>query len=58
VRWSVVAQGLAVAILGAGLAYGMNSFGWVGGSGSLLYLLPWLAILGGLWRGAAGLVSR
>ena len=35
----------------------MNVFGWAGGSGSALYLLPWLAILGGLWRSAAGLVS-
>jgi hypothetical protein len=58
VRWAVVAQGLAVALIGAAAAYGMNAFGWVGGSQSALYLLPWLAILGGLWRGAAGLISR
>jgi hypothetical protein len=36
----------------------MNKMGWFGGPQSGLYLLPWLAILGGLWRGAAGLVSR
>jgi hypothetical protein len=47
-----------VALIGAAAAYGMNAFGWVGGSQSALYLLPWLAILGGLWRGAAGLISR
>jgi membrane-associated phospholipid phosphatase len=58
VRWPLVAQGLLVAAIGAGVAYGMNALGWAGGSGSALYLLPWLAILGGLWRSAAGLVSR
>jgi hypothetical protein len=51
-------QGLAVAAGGAVMAYGMNKLGWVGGTSSALYMLPWLAILGGLWRGAAGLVSR
>jgi hypothetical protein len=58
VRWALVAQGLAVAIVGAGLAYGMNKLGWIGGPSTALYLLPWLAILGGLWRGSAGLLSR
>jgi hypothetical protein len=58
VRWSLVLQGLGVAILGAILGYGMNALGWLGGSQSALYLLPWLAILGGLWRSAAGLISR
>jgi PAP2 superfamily len=58
VRWALVAQGLTVAIVGAVVAYGMHALGWLGGPQSGLYLLPWLAILGGLWRGAAGLVSR
>ncbi|MGD0123200.1 MAG: phosphatase PAP2 family protein [Candidatus Limnocylindrales bacterium] len=58
VRWSLVAQGAAVAILGGGMAYGMNTMGWLGGSQSALYLVPWLALLGGLWRGSAGLLSR
>ena len=58
VRWSLVGEGLAVAIVGAAAAYGMNTMGWFGGSGTALYLLPWLAILGGLWRGSAGLLSR
>jgi hypothetical protein len=58
VRWSLVAQGAVVAILGAGLAYAMNTMGWFGGSHSALYLVPWLALLGGLWRGSAGLLSR
>ncbi|MGZ6315523.1 MAG: hypothetical protein ACXWNI_07850, partial [Candidatus Limnocylindrales bacterium] len=58
VRWSLVAQGLAIAGVGALLGYGMNALGWLGGAHSALYLLPWLGILGGLWRGAAGLFSR
>jgi hypothetical protein len=58
VRWSLVGQGVAVAVIGGVLAYGMNTMGWIGGSQSALYLLPWLAILGGLWRSAAGLISR
>ena len=58
VRWALVIQGLAVAILGAVMAYGMNKLGWIGGASSGLYLVPWLAILGGLWRGAAGVLSR
>ncbi len=58
VRWALVVQGLAIALVGAGLAYGMRSFGWLGGTNSGLYLVPWLGILGGLWRGAAGLLSR
>jgi hypothetical protein len=58
VRWELVIQGLVVASVGALFAYGMNTMGWLGGSQSALYLVPWLALLGGLWRGAAGLVSR
>jgi hypothetical protein len=58
VRWALVVQGLAVAFVGVVFAYGMNRLGWAGGTGSALYLLPWIAILGGLWRGSAGLVSR
>jgi hypothetical protein len=58
VRWALVGQGLVVALVGAGLAYGMNVYGWAGGVQNALYLLPWLAILGGSWRSAAGLLSR
>ena len=58
VRWAVVAQGLGVAAVGAILAYGMHQFGWIGGSGSILYLLPWMAILGGGWRSATGMLSN
>jgi hypothetical protein len=58
IRWTLVVQGLAATLLGAIVAYGMNTYGWAGGPSNALYLLPWLAILGGLWRSAAGLVSR
>jgi hypothetical protein len=49
---------MAIAAVGVVLAYGMDTFGWLGGTQSALYLVPWLGILGGLWRGAAGLFSR
>jgi hypothetical protein len=55
VRWSLVVQGLAVAAAGAALAGIMR---WAGATDSGLYLIPWLGILGGLWRAAVGLVSR
>ena len=58
VRWALVGQGIAVAALGAALAAGMVIQGWLGGSSNPLYLLAWLGILGGLWRAAAGLLSR
>jgi hypothetical protein len=58
VRWAVVAQGLVVAAVGAGLALLMARAGFLGGSHTILYMVPWLAILGGLWRAAVGLVSR
>jgi hypothetical protein len=58
VRWTVVGQGLAVAAIGAVVAYWMNTTGSLGGGSTALYLLPWLAMLGGAWRAAAGLLSR
>jgi len=58
VQWTLVAQGLAVTVAGALLAYGMSTFGWLGGPANVVYLAAWLAILGGLWRGAAGVLSR
>jgi hypothetical protein len=58
VRWTLVAQGLAITIVGALLAYGISTFGWLGGTTNGVYLAAWLAILGGLWRGAAGVLSR
>ena len=58
VRWPVVGQGLAVAGLGAAAAYWMNTTGSLGGGSTALYLVPWLAMVGGAWRAAAGLLSR
>ena len=58
VRWSLVLQGLALAALGVAVAGLMAGLDLLGGSHGPLYLLPWLGILGGLWRAAAGLVSR
>jgi hypothetical protein len=58
VRWALVVQGAVVAGLGAALAAGMVGLHWLGGSGSGLYFVAWLGILGGLWRAAAGLLSR
>ncbi|MEO8229625.1 MAG: phosphatase PAP2 family protein [Chloroflexota bacterium] len=58
VRWPVVAQGLVAAGLGAVAAYWMNTTGALGGGSTALYLVPWLAILGGGWRAATGLLSR
>ena len=58
VRWTLVAQGLIVAVGGGVVAYVMNAHGWLGGTTSTLYVLPWFGILGGLWRAAVGLLSR
>ncbi|HEY5487411.1 MAG TPA: phosphatase PAP2 family protein [Candidatus Limnocylindrales bacterium] len=58
VRWTLVAQGLALFAVGLAAAFGMSKFGWAGGTQSGFYFLAWLAMLGGLWRGAVGLVSR
>ncbi len=58
VRWPVVGQGLVVATIGGLVAYWMNTTGALGGGTTALYLVPWLALLGGAWRAAAGLLSR
>ena len=58
VRWALVIQGAVVAVLGLAVAVGIDTQGWLGGSQSGLYLVACLAILGGLWRAAVGLVSR
>jgi hypothetical protein len=58
VRWPVVAQGAVVAAIGGLVAYWMNTTGALGGGSTALYLVPWLALLGGAWRAAAGLLSR
>jgi hypothetical protein len=57
-RWSVVGQGVVVAVAGALMAYWMNTTGALGGGSTGLYLIPWAAMVGGAWRAAAGLLSR
>jgi PAP2 superfamily protein len=58
IRWNVVGQGLLVAGIGAVVGTAMVMFGLFGGSGSVLFLAPWFAILGGLSRAAVGFLSR
>ena len=58
VRWALVGQGLIVAAIGGAFVLLMGKGHILGGSETLLYLVPWLAFLGGLWRAAVGLVSR
>lgn len=58
VRWSVVGQGLIIGGIGAFAAIVMVRGDVLGGAGTPLYLVPWFAVLGGLWRAAAGLLSR
>ena len=58
VRWALVVQGGVVTVSGVALAFGISTFGWLGGTSGLFYFVAWLAILGGGWRGAAGLLSR
>ncbi len=58
VRWALVVQGAIVAAVGAVAAYAMNTQDLLGGSGGALYFVAWIGILGGLWRAAAGLLSR
>jgi len=58
VRPAQLGQGLGLAaagVVGIGL---MAGGGLAGGAGSPLYLLPWLVMIGGLWRAAAGLLSE
>ncbi len=57
IRWALVGQGLVLAVAGAAAAYGMNHEGLLGGTTTALYLVPWAAVFGGLWRAAAGLLS-
>ena len=58
IRWTVVAQGLALAAIGGVVGVAMANFGLLGGSGSVLFLGPWFAVLGGLSRAAVGFLSR
>ncbi len=57
IRWGIVRQGLLIAGIGALAGVAMAGFGLFGGSGTALFLAPWFAVLGGLSRAAAGLLS-
>jgi hypothetical protein len=58
IRWPVVGGALAVAAVGAVIGFAMAKFGLFGGSGSVLFLVPWFAVLGGLSRAAIAFLSR
>ncbi len=52
-----VIQGMLVAAFAA-LALVLMANGWLGGSASPLFLVPWFALVAGGWRAAAALLSR
>ncbi len=54
---AAVAQGLVLVAAGT-LALVAMSYGWLGGSSTPLFLLPWAVVLAGGWRAAAGLLAR
>lgn len=67
VHWPVVVQGLVVAALGAvgviflvkgAVLFGQPAGPLLGGNTTPLFLVPWFAFFGGLWRAAVGLLSR
>jgi hypothetical protein len=52
-----VIQGVLVAAVAA-LALVLMAHGWLGGSGTPLFLVPWFVLFAGGWRAAAALLSR
>jgi hypothetical protein len=58
VRWAMVRQGLAVAVVGIVGLIGVAKGDWLGGPGSPVLLLPWGVIIAGVWRAALGAISR
>jgi hypothetical protein len=50
-------QGLVIVAVGA-LALVAMAYGWLGGSSTPLFLVPWAVVLVGGWRAAAGLLAR
>jgi PAP2 superfamily len=58
VRWEVVGQGIALVVIGVVGVVAFTQASILGGTASPLYLVPWALVLGGLWRGAVGLLSR
>jgi hypothetical protein len=58
VRWSLLGQGVALALVGLVGIVAVAGLGLLGGTGSPFYLVPWAVVLLGLWRGALGLLPR
>jgi hypothetical protein len=57
-RPTLILQGAGLVLSGVALGYSMAALGALGGTGTALFLVPWFAVLGGLWRAAVGLLSR
>jgi PAP2 superfamily len=57
-RWDVVGQGAILVVAGALGILALAQGGILGGATTPLYLVPWALVLGGLWRGGVGLLSR
>ena len=53
-----IALGFALASVGVAAIMAMAWGGVLGGSGTPLYLVPWIAIIGGVWRAAIGVLGR
>lgn len=58
VRWPLVRQGAAVAVVGVVGLVGVAKGGWLGGADSPVLLVPWALIIAGCWRAALGAISR
>jgi PAP2 superfamily len=58
VRWGLVRQGAVIAAIGAVFVVGIVKGGWLGGEESPVLLLPWVLVIGGVWRAALGAISR
>lgn len=58
VRWTMVRQGAVIAAFGVVGIVAVVKGGLLGGSESPALLLPWAAVIGGVWRAALGAISR
>jgi hypothetical protein len=58
VRWPVVRQGAVIALVGVIGIVGVVKGHWFGGESSIVLLVPWGLLIGGLWRAALGAISR
>ncbi len=58
VVWPLVGQGAAIAVVGSAAVMAMAWGGVAGGAGTPLFLLPWMAVIGGFWRAASAVLGR